>query len=111
MTDIIIRNEIVNRVMIILPKLDDGIYSGYVFIGKKNVTGLSTCCFYMVYTILFLFGPRKFVFLYDVFFIVIQGAATHKACLASAIHYQLVDIITAFFFAEQDITLQESMQI
>jgi len=103
--------KIIYRLMYFFPVFNQGINFFNIPVGQKNITGLCTACFYMIDAILFLFGPRKFMFLYNVIFIIIYGAAANQAGLAAAIHYELVDVVAGLVFPEQYFLSYKCVQV
>ncbi len=76
------------------------IYLRYIFICKENVAGLCAGSFYMVYSVQLLIRPGKLMLFYKAIFIICHSASTHQACLASAVHYKLINIVAGFCFSE-----------
>src|SRR4051812_6600042 len=105
------RSKIINRVSVPFPLVQKAVNPLYISISQEYVSGLCPRCFNMINAVFFLFRPGELVLFNYIIVIIINGTRTDQPGLTTAIHHQLVHIVTRFAFPEKYVTLNKSVKV
>ncbi|MNY09387.1 hypothetical protein D3C86_1423020 [compost metagenome] len=111
MADLIFRSKLIYRLMIGFPVFQRMVHIGYIFTGQEYQPGMRTGYFNMISAVQNTVRLGKFMFLDAVMRIVFQGRAAYQSCLATAVHHQLVYIITLLVVLYQDALFNKTLQV
>ena len=109
MSDPILRHKIIDR-LILHNLFHDARQRFAAAVRQKNGTGVGVCYLHMADPVKLLVLPGVLVLLDHAVYIVIHRRAGHDACLAPAVHSQLVQIIAGFLICHKSPVLDPCIQ-